>query len=67
MSQFDELFRVFKYKTDSDNLSEDLHDVDLVGWSGNEGGTFSNFDPLSDFQKKTPQKTLKYIAKKLLR
>lgn len=62
-----ELFHVFKYKTDSDNLSEDLRDVDLVGWSGNEGGTFSNFDPLSDFQKKTPQKTLKYIAKKLLR
>ncbi len=62
-----ELFHIFKYKSDSTNLSEDLQNEYLIGWSGNEGGTFSNFDKLSDFQKKTNEKTLKYIAKKLLK
>ena len=62
-----ELFHIFKYKSDSKNLSEDLQNEYLIGWSGNEGGTFSNFDKLSDFQKKTNEKTLKYIAKKLLK
>lgn len=62
-----ELFHIFKYKSNSKNLTEDLHNVYLIGWSGSEGGTFSNFDKLSDFEKKTPQKTIKHIAKKLLR
>lgn len=62
-----EVFHVFKFKSDSDNLSPDLQNVYLIGWSGNEGSTFSNFDKLSDFEKKTPEKTLKYIRKKLLK
>ncbi len=62
-----ELFHIFKYKSDSTNLSEDLQNEYLIGWSGNEGGTFSNFDKLCDFQKKTNEKTVKYIAKKLLK
>lgn len=62
-----ELYHVFKFKSNSENLSEDLQNEYLIGWSGDCGGTFSNFDKLSDYEKKTPQKTLKYIAKKLLK
>lgn len=62
-----EVYHVFKYKSDSDTLIGDLHGEWLIGWSGNEGGTFSNFDKLSDYEKKTPKKTLKNIVKKLLK
>ncbi|MDE5616332.1 MAG: hypothetical protein K2I78_00925, partial [Clostridia bacterium] len=58
---------IFKYKSDSDNLSDDLKNVWLIGWSGSDGGTFSDFDKLSDYEKKTPEKTVKYITKKLLK
>ncbi len=62
-----EKFYIFKYKSDSQNLTDDLKDEWLIGWSSNEGGTFSNFDLLSVFEKKTLKKTLKNIAKKLLK
>lgn len=62
-----EVYHVFKYKSDSDTLGDDLHGEWLIGWSSDEGGTFSNFDKLSDFEKKTPKKTLKNIVKKLLK
>ncbi len=61
-----ENYHVFKYMTDSDNLTEDLQNVWLVGWAGDQGGTFSTFARLDAFEKKTPEKTLKYITKKLL-
>ncbi len=60
-------YHVFKYKSDSDNLGDDLKNVWLIGWSGDDGGTFSNFDKLSDFEKKTSEKTLKHIIKKLIK
>lgn len=62
-----ETFHIFKYKSNSGTLSEDLQGQWLIGWSGDEGGTFSNFDKLSDFEKKKPEKTLKNIVKKLLK
>lgn len=58
---------IFKYKSDSDNLTDELQNVWLIGWSGSQGSTFSEFDKLSDFEKKTPEKTVKYIIKKLLK
>lgn len=58
---------VFKYKSDSDNLTDELQNVWLIGWSGSQGSTFSEFDKLSDYEKKTPEKTVKYITKKLLK
>ncbi len=58
---------IFKYKSDSDNLTDELQNVWLIGWSGSQGSTFSEFDKLSDFVKKTPEKTVKYITKKLLK
>lgn len=61
-----EQFYVFKYKSDSDNLSDDLKNEWLIGWSSDEGGTFSNFDKLSEYEQKNPAKTLKVIKKKLL-
>ncbi|MDR2201742.1 MAG: hypothetical protein LBP26_03110 [Clostridiales bacterium] len=60
------VYRVFKYKSGSDNLSDDLKNRWLIGWSSNNGNTFSNFDKLSDYERKTPRKTLKHIKKKLL-
>lgn len=58
---------IFKYKSDSDNLTDELQNIWLIGWSGSQGSTFSEFDKLSDFEKKTPEKTVKYITKKLLK
>ena len=60
-----ETFHVFRYKSDSDNLGDDLKGVWLIGWSGNDGGTFSNFDKYADYEKKTPEKTVRYIRRKL--
>ena len=61
-----ETFHVFRFKSDSHNLGDDLKGVWLIGWSGNDGGTFSNFDKYADYEKKTPEKTVKYIRRKLL-
>lgn len=59
-------YYLFRYTSDSDNLGDDLKGRWLIGWSNDEGGTFSNFDLYSDFEKKTPEKTLKNIKKRLL-
>jgi len=61
-----EVFHVFKYCSDSDNLEDELKNQWLIGWSSNEGGTFSNFDKYSLFEKDTTEKTLKNIKKKLI-
>ncbi|MBR5187909.1 MAG: hypothetical protein IKW18_05510 [Clostridia bacterium] len=59
-------YYLFRYTSDSDNLGDELKGRWLIGWSNDEGGTFSNFDLYSDFEKKTPEKTLKNIKKRLL-
>lgn len=61
-----EVFYVFRFRSDSDNLGDDLKNKWLIGWSSNEGGTFSNFDEYGAYEQKTPEKTVKYIKKKLL-
>ena len=61
-----EEYYVFRYMSDSDNLEDDLKNKWLIGWSNDEGGTFSNFDLYSDFEQKTLEKTLKNIKKRLL-
>ncbi|MDE5756254.1 MAG: hypothetical protein K2I23_04120 [Clostridia bacterium] len=60
-------YYIFKYKSDSDNLSDDLRNEWLIGWANSNGNTFSNFDLLSDFEGKDLKKTLKKITKKLKR
>ncbi len=62
-----EVFHIFRYRSDSENLSDDLKNQWLIGWSSNEGGTFSHFDKYADYEQKTTEKTVKYITKKLLK
>lgn len=62
-----EKIHIFKFMSDSDTLSDDCKNVWLIGWSGNGGSTFSQFDKLSDYEQSTPKKTLKNIIRKLLK
>ena len=61
-----ELYYIFKYMSDSGTLDDESKNTWLIGWSSNDGGTFSNFDKLSLYEQKNLQKTLKYIKKKLI-
>lgn len=61
-----EVFHVFKYISSSDNLDEESKNKWLIGWSSNEGGTFSNFDKYDDYDLGSVEKTLKNIKKKLI-
>ena len=61
-----ENYWVFRFKSNSDTLDDEHQNRWLIGWSGDEGGTFSEFDLYELYEKKTPEKTLKYIKKKLL-
>lgn len=61
-----EMYYVFKYRSDSDTLDDDLKNKWLIGWSSQDGGTFSNFDEYALFEKATIPATLKNIKKKLL-
>lgn len=61
-----EVFHVFKFRSDSDTLGDDLKNKWLIGWSSNEDGTFSNFDEYAPFERETVEKTLKLIKKKLI-
>ncbi|MBQ8383002.1 MAG: hypothetical protein IJX47_07355 [Clostridia bacterium] len=61
-----ENYHVFRYQSDSDNLGDELKGKWLIGWSGDEGSTFSQFDEYALYEQKTPEKTLKYIKKKLI-
>ena len=61
-----EEYYIFRYKSDSENLDDDRRGQWLIGWSNDEGGTFSDFDLYADFEQKTVEKTLKNIKKRLL-
>ena len=61
-----EVFYVFRFRSDSENLDEESRGKWLIGWSGSKGGTFSNFDLYENYKQITADKTLKYIKKKLL-
>ena len=61
-----EVFHVFKFRSDSDTLGDELKNKWLVGWSSNEGGTFSNFDEFAPFEMETTEKTLKLIKRTLI-
>ena len=61
-----EVFHVFKFRSNSDTLGDDLKNKWLIGWSSNEGGTFSNFDEYALYEKNTIDATLKNIKKKLI-
>lgn len=61
-----EPYYVFRFRSDSDTLGDDLKNKWLIGWSSKDGGTFSQFDEYALYEQKTPEKTLKYIKKKLI-
>lgn len=62
-----EVYYVFKYRSDSDTLGDDLKNKWLIGWSSADGGTFSNFSEYALFEKESIDATLKNIQKKLIR
>ena len=61
-----DVYHVFKFRSDSETLGDDLRNKWLIGWSGSDGGTFSNFDEFENFDLGTTDKTLKNIKKKLI-
>ena len=61
-----EVYYIFKFRSDSETLDAEHRNKWLIGWSSEDGGTFSNFDFLSDYEKPTVDKTLKNIKKRLI-
>lgn len=61
-----EVYHIFRFRSNSDTLDDESKGKWLIGWSSDEGGTFSNFDLYEAFEQKTLEKTLKNIRKKLL-
>ena len=61
-----EVFRVYRFRSDSETLDGSLRNQWLIGWSSEEGGTFSNFDLYADFEAPTVKETLKRIKKLIL-
>ena len=61
-----EVYHIFRFRSASNTLDDESKGKWLIGWSSDEGGTFSNFDLYEKFEQKTLEKTLKYIRKKLL-
>lgn len=56
----------FRFRSDSDTLDNDVKGKWLVGWSADEGNTFSDFELYDDFADKSPEKTLKKLKKHIL-
>jgi len=61
-----EEYYVFKYRSDSDTLDDESKNKWLIGWSSEEGGTFSNFDSYAPFEKIPTKKALRLIKKKII-
>lgn len=61
-----EVFHVFKFRSGSDTLDEEKKNRWLIGWSSEDGGTFSNFDEFAPFENETPERALKLIQKKII-
>ena len=60
-------FHIFRYRSDSEALPEEKRGKWLIGWSSLEIGTFSPYEEYEKYEKKTVEKTLAYIARKLIR
>lgn len=62
-----DIYFVYKYKSDSDNLSDENKNRWLIGWTKmNDHSAFSTFLPLDKYVGKTLKKTLKTLAKKVV-
>lgn len=60
-------YYIYKFMSDSNTLPDENKNVWLVGWANADGNTFSDFEPLSTFEAKNPEKTLKLIKKSIKR
>lgn len=61
-----EAYHILRFRSSSDTLSDDLKGQWLIGWSNEDGGTFSNFDRYDLYDKGDRQKTVKNIGKNLI-
>lgn len=61
-----DVYYVFRYRSGSDALDDEVKNQWLIGWSSENGGTFSNFDLYANYEKATTEATLKNIKKKLI-
>lgn len=61
-----EVFHIFKYRSNSSTLDDSLKNKWLIGWSSEDGGTFSNFEEFAPYERDTIEKTLKLIKKKII-
>lgn len=61
-----DVYYVFRYRSGSDTLDDEVKNKWLIGWSSENGGTFSNFDLYANYEKATTEATLKNIKKKLI-
>ncbi len=61
-----EVFHVFKYRSDSETLDDEKRNHWLIGWSSNEGGTFSTFDAFAPFAEMPMKTALKKIRKQII-
>ena len=49
-----------------DSIDDESKNKWLIGWSSEEGGTFSNFDSYAPFEKMPTKKALRLIKKKII-
>lgn len=61
-----EVFHIFKFRSDSETLEGGKQNKWLLGWSSNEGGTFSEFEEFAPFDNMPVEKALKLIKKKIV-
>lgn len=62
-----DIYFVYKYKSNSDNLADENKNRWLVGWTKTDDhSAFSAFQPLDKYAGKTLKKTLKTLAKKVV-
>lgn len=61
-----EEYHVFKFRSDSDTLGDERKNRWLIGWSSEEGGTFSHFDAYAPYENMPAKKALRLIKKKII-
>lgn len=61
-----DVYYIFRYKSDSDNLTEEHKNEWLIGWTSFEGNTLTRFDLYDEVVQEKTEQTLKYIKKNML-
>lgn len=61
------VFHVFRFRSDSENIDEAKRGKWLIGWSCLTLGAFTPYEEYEKHEKKTVEKTVSHIVKKLIR